>query len=347
MDARELRSFARILPSLREAALEPVLAGPIRGRHIVCKVMPAGDDSHPALDTWLHPADVPEGEVAPVVFELHGGGFAMGDARKTDALCEWIRDAFNVHVVGVNYRLAPEHPWPAALDDVLDVLQWYAEHAAEYRMDTHRFILMGYSAGAQLALVGAIESKAVAEYHVSGLALHYPFFDASTAPADKALREIDLPIDLMEAFNDWYCGDADRRNPRISPIYSSDAELADLPVSSILPVEGDAMADEGVRMADRLRSIGVDARLHMVTHAYHGYIEDAVNPEAYRAANPPETIQARPQGTDRLAGEMVFEALSDVLDAFPQSVPFPWLSDEAQLPDSVESSDFKPREARS
>ncbi|PJM75785.1 alpha/beta hydrolase [Bifidobacterium simiarum] len=345
MDARELRSFARILPSLREAALEPVLAGPILGRHIACKVAAAGDDSHPTLDTWLHMADVQEGDTAPVVFELHGGGFAMGDARKTDALCEWIRDAFNVHVVGVNYRLAPEYPWPAALDDVLDVLRWYADRAAEYRMDPRRFILMGYSAGAQLALVGAIESKTIAGYRVSGLALHYPFFDASTAPADKALRDIDLPIDLMEAFNDWYCGDADRRNPRISPIYSPDTELADLPSVSILPVEGDAMADEGVHMADRLRALGVDTHLHMVKHAYHGYIEDAVNPEAYRAANPPEIIEARPRNTDRLAGEMISEALRDVLGTVPKPVPFPWLSEKGQSSDSTGSTDSDSREA--
>ena len=139
---------------------------------------------------WVHEARV--GGARPVLFEVHGGGFALGDARKEDALRAWVRDSFDIHVVGVEYRLAPEHPAPAALQDVVATMAHIARGSV-CDADASRFYLLGYSAGANLALATAFVAQARADFKVAGLALHYPFLDACTPPDSVKGRAIDLP----------------------------------------------------------------------------------------------------------------------------------------------------------
>ena len=253
--------------------------------------------------------------LAPAVFELHGGGFALGDARKGDALRAWIAHRYGVNVVGVGYRLAPENPWPAALDDVIEAIEHFALHAGEYGMDPDEFYLVGYSAGANLALATCLklqEREGLAS-RIQGLALHYPFLDAAVDPFSLPMGSEDIPSEMMEAFNRWYAVDNDPRNPLISPLFASDGQLAALPRVVQYPVAGDALRPSAEALHARLAAAGCDCSLQVVEGAYHGYIEDAENLAVYRATSLPETVAARPSGFAQVAAESSVIARSTAL----------------------------------
>lgn len=314
--------LAPIVPQLRRETArlldKAVLAGELvdvdeaAGRHAPC---------------WLHRAEA--GEVSkPVVFEIHGGGFATGDARKEDGLCAWIRDSFDAHAVAVEYRKAPEHPYPAALEDVLATVGFFLDNAEAYGMDRSRFYLMGCSAGANLAAAAALKLSAAGACPLAGCVLHYPFFDASrqALEAQGGHEEQDeglsLPERLMHAFDVWYVDDADPTNPFISPVYASDALLANLPFTSLYPVVGDSLMPDAQRLARRLADAGAPFSFHSVAGAYHGYVEDAANLAVYRATTMPETMASRPAGFVKVAERTVRASLEEVLGPAKRVIAF-------------------------
>lgn len=282
------------------------------------------------ISSWLNAApraaraNGAEGGKAPVVFELHGGGFALGDVRKGDALRAWIAYRYGVNVVGVGYRLAPEHPWPAALDDAIETIEYFAEHAEEYGMDPDAFHLVGYSAGANLALATCLKLQECdgLPFRIRGLALHYPFLDAATSPSSLSGRSEDIPVEMMEAFNSWYATDNDPSNPLISPLFATGDQLRRLPRVIQYPVAGDALLPSAEALHARLEAAGCACSLHVVEGAYHGYIEDAENLSVYRATSLSETIAARPSDFDQVAAQSIALSLDELLGSPLHDVPF-------------------------
>lgn len=307
----QMKSVVRYMRSSLTRALRgsevqgcEVAADEAAGRHAPC---------------WLHEAKS-EGP-RPVVFEIHGGGFALGDARKEDALCEWIRDSFDVHVVGLDYRLAPESPAPAALADVVASIRMIAS-GSQCDVDASRLVLLGYSAGASLALAAAFELARDPVVRLAGLALHYPFLDAATAPDGSMVRDIDLPLDLMQAFNEWYIADGDARDPRISPAFATDAQIDSLPFVGFYPVEGDELFSQAETMASRIEALGRPMGWHPVSGMYHGYVEDAANVAVYEAISLPETVAARPCDYVEAAARNVKASLEEILGPAPHDIGF-------------------------
>ena len=274
---------------------------------------------------WVHEARV--GGARPVLFEVHGGGFALGDARKEDALRAWVRDSFDIHVVGVEYRLAPEHPAPAALQDVVATMAHIARGSV-CDADASRFYLLGYSAVANLALATAFVAQARADFKVAGLALHYPFLDACTPPDSVKGRAIDLPYEMMVAFNDWYVADGDARDPLVSPVFASDAQLAALPPVALYPVVGDPLQGQAEALRERMERLGCRMSYRPVEGVYHGYIEDAADLETYRATSMPATVAARPADFARAAGVRLKASLEDVLGPAVADVPIPGIDEK-------------------
>ena len=306
MQEQMLRVMRRAVRSLRASEAAALEGGPA----VAGKMIEVPGEEGP-IQTWLHRAPSAN---RPLLVDLHGGGFVLGDARKDDALCAEVASKCDVNVVAVGYRLAPEHPWPAALEDVCAVLAWYAAHAEELGIDGDRLYLQGYSAGANLALAVALrlgrEGNADA---LSGIVCHYPVLDFAREPDPEAVRAIDLPLEFMQAFRVWYVGDADARDPLVSPLFASDDELAGLPPVVLVPVVGDALCAEAVALAERLRSLGCPSTLMPVDDAYHGYIEDAANVAVYEATTIAETRDARPRDYVRTARRAVRQALDQVL----------------------------------
>lgn len=307
---RYMRSqTARVLDA-RELAGEEISADPHAGRHCRC---------------WLHHAQVPG--VRPVVFEVHGGGFCMGDARKGDALREWICRSFDVNVVGVDYRLTPEHPAPAALDDVLATMEHFAREDYRYDVDRGAFYLLGFSAGATLSMAACCKAQGRDSLNIRGQALHYPFFDAYHLPDPAAQSPLGVPYEMSVAFNAWYVADGDAKSYEISPIFASDDQLRCLPFTTMYAVSGDPLADQAAALGGRMQSLGCDMAWHEVQGAYHGYIEDAENIDLYRAITLPTTIESRPAGFQQVAADQLKCSLEELLGPVKHKVAFPGLKE--------------------
>lgn len=267
-----IRSFKKIIPYLRESTWEGIEKNEQYGEKI--EVLTENE----SVEVYLHRA---EGNNAPVLFELHGGGFVLGHAAKDDGLCEFIKNQMNIHVVGINYRKAPEHPYPAAITDVLNVMKYFGENAGQYGMDSKRFAVMGFSAGANLATVASIKSKNEEAYQIVCQILHYPFLDAITNPYEKDKHPADLPCEVMEAFNELYATKEERGLPWISPVLASIELLKGVAPAIILTAKEDALCKEGLLYGEKLKEAGVSVEVRAIENAHHGYIEDYYNKSCF------------------------------------------------------------------
>ena len=309
----ELKS---LLPHIRrniDAALDEQ---PLKGNKISCEPYLGA-----APAAYFHKTDRTS---APLLIELHGGGFALGDSRKGDALRQWICDSYGVSVLGLEYRKAPEDPFPAALNDVLACLRHVGRHAIELNANPKRVFVIGYSAGACLALAAALKAQdGDGVIMPAGLVLHYPFVDADTDPSDMTLRDEDLSEDMMRSFNSWYLSGADPRNPLVSPLFATAEQLKALPPIVMFPVEGDALKESSDKLLQRMESLGCNVQCNVIRDSYHGYIEDAENLPVYLKTTMPNTITNRPADFADKAKKAVILSLEPFFGKPVRELAFP------------------------
>ncbi len=207
----------------------------------------------------------------PTLVFLHGGGFVYGSLESHDSLCRVLAERAGVQVVAVDYRLAPEHPFPAAYDDSVAAYRWVVEHADELAVDTSRIAVGGDSAGANLAIGVALEA-ARQGLPLSLQLLLYPTTDSlGLAESRHTFSE---GFFLSERFRtlavDNYLPDyADRADPRASPLY------ADLPATlapaHVVTAGFDPLRDEGEQFAHALATAGLEVDLQRYPALIHGF----------------------------------------------------------------------------
>jgi acetyl esterase len=211
-------------------------------------------------------------EPAPVLVYLHGGGWVVGSIVSHDGVCATLARLSGCVVVSVEYRLAPEHPFPAALDDAWAATQWVAEHAGEIGGLGDRLAVGGDSSGGNLAAVCALRARD-AGIPVALQLLVYPVCDAD--PDRPSWREFGhgyfLTREVMLAFWQAYIpeGEGDRFHPDASPLRAAD--VAGVAPAFVLTAEYDVLRDEGEAYAERLREVGVPVALHRYDGMIHGF----------------------------------------------------------------------------
>jgi acetyl esterase len=214
----------------------------------------------------------PEGEGAmALVVYLHGGGWTVGSLDGFDPLCRALANASGAIVASVGYRLAPEHPFPAAPDDARAAVRWLAEHAGELGADPGLLAIAGDSAGANLATVTARRLRDEGDTALRFQALIYPVCDS--AQDTQSYREksdgFGLSAPSMRRYWNLYLDGADGRLPDASPLRASD--LSGLPPAFVLTVRDDVLCDEGEAYARALEAAGVPVTLRRYDGAIHGF----------------------------------------------------------------------------
>lgn len=227
------------------------------------------------------PSAEPGGALRPLVVFLHGGGWALGELDSYEPLVKALCEASGVLFLSVDYRLAPEHKFPAGLEDGLSAVRWAAAHAAQIGGDPARIAVMGDSSGGNLAAVIAQQMRHDDRVHLAAQFLLYPVLDVASAHADfpSRLRFGDGPYLLtcrdIEVTTAWYLdGRTAAADPAVSPLLAED--LAGLPPALILSAGHDPLQDEARRYADRLRAAGVPTEFRCFETTIHAFLSFGV-----------------------------------------------------------------------
>jgi acetyl esterase len=240
---------------------------------------------HPEVTAQDHSIDGPDGPIAlrlyrppsaksvlPVVVFIHGGGWSVGDLDTYDGQARMHAVGAEAVVVSIDYRLAPEHPYPAAVDDVWAATQWVARNAGQIGADPDRVAVAGDSAGGNLAAVVAQLARD-AGMPVRFQLLWYPSTTFDTSLPSFAANA-DAPILTLEAckgFSRWYVGDTDLSAPPAT-LVPARGYLSGLPAAYIAVAGHDPLRDDGAKYAELLTEAGVPVELHHAESLVHGYL---------------------------------------------------------------------------
>lgn len=223
----------------------------------------------------------------PVVLFFHGGGWSVGDLDSYDGTARRHAADADAVVVSVDYRLAPEHPYPAAVDDVWAVTQWVAEHADELRVDPSRLAVAGDSAGGNLAAVVAQLARDAGGPAIRFQLLWYPAttWDTSLPSFAENAEAPILDLPAIGGFSRWYVGDMDLSDMPATLAPARAKDLSGLPPAYIAVAGHDPLRDDGATYAELLSGAGVPVELHNAATLIHGYLGYAgVVPAATEAA---------------------------------------------------------------
>jgi acetyl esterase len=215
---------------------------------------------------------VPEGEISALLVYYHGGGWVIGNTDDSDHLARVLANRLHAAVVNVDYRLAPEHPYPAAADDAWTALVWASEQMAEIAGNHVPLVVMGDSAGGNLSAVVAQKARDAGGPELAAQVLVYPVTDADLDNATYTDPENQLLLsrDAMVWFWGHYAPDpASRLNPDASP--NRTADLTGLAPAIVLTAEHDPLREEGEVYAERLRAAGVPVEFRRFDGQMHGF----------------------------------------------------------------------------
>ncbi len=259
----------------------------------IAEAVGPGPDMHSVTDRTI---PGPDGEIAirayrpsaeaslPVLVYYHGGGWVIGDLDTHDHACRDLAAGSGCLVVSVDYRLAPEHVFPAAVDDSYAALEWVAENAGSLGGDPARLAVGGDSAGGNLSAVMCLLARDRGGPKISYQMLIYPAVDMNFAFAsiDENAEGYVLTKDHMTWFRGHYMAGGDLDDPRASPLLAE--SLEGLPPALIVTAEFDPLRDEGEAYGEALRKAGVPVQVTRYDGQVHVFFQLTPILEGGRAA---------------------------------------------------------------
>lgn len=228
-----------------------------RPKNVQCQ--PVDANGVPA--EWIETLDVGEG----VILYLHGGGYALGSIDAHRAFLARLTSATRTRVLAIDYRLAPEHPFPAALEDAMVAYLWLTSQG----VDPAQIIIAGDSAGGGLTLAMLVALRNDGKPLPAGAVSISPWTDLALTGASiqgKANADPVLDADDLAIYARYYAGERDMTSPLISPLY---ADLTGLPPLLIQVGADEVLLDDAVRCADRARAAGVEVTLEVWDGMFH------------------------------------------------------------------------------
>ena len=279
-------TVAAILQSMAEMDLPPMHELPPAGMREAYRAMNAGNTLADVAAVQDLDADgVPVrvyrpvlNEVLPCLVFFHGGGWVIGDLETHDNVCRYLALHTRCVVVAVDYRLAPEHPFPAALDDCYVATCWVAANGEKLGIDIDKIAVGGDSAGGNLAATVCLKARQLDGPVLVHQLLVYPVTDTAldTASYVENAEGYSLTRDLMHAFWQHYIGDQPRNNPMMAPLHAQD--LAGMPSATVITAEFDPLRDEGEAFGEKLKTAGVATTIKRYDGMIHGFfhMQDAL-----------------------------------------------------------------------
>lgn len=233
--------------------------------------IPRGDGSV-LLARYYRPLDSGTGHELPLLVFLHGGGWCVGDVASYDVLCRQLANASGCAIMSVDYRLAPENPFPAGLEDALIAYRWALKHADSIVVDAERIAVGGDSAGGNLSIVLALSAAENGLPPPRHLLLVYPCTELiSSRPSRERFADgYFLDRESLQWFFSRYLGDASPDDWRLSPMRAT--SLGVLPDISMLTAEYDPLTDDCLAFAERARKEGCRVRYLNVSGVVHGFL---------------------------------------------------------------------------
>jgi acetyl esterase/lipase len=211
----------------------------------------------------------------PLIVYFHGGGWVIGDLHTHHPFCHTLSLKSGCTVIAVDYRLAPEHPFPAAPDDCLAATRWIADHIGDFGPSNHRLLIAGDSAGGNLAICTCLELGPEIRAMVAGQVVKYPAVDhysSMHASYIERARGQSLTSKVMFWFWDTYLADCAADDPKARRAMPLQADtLPGLPPTFLITAEYDPLRDEGIAFADKLREAGVALHYRHFDTALHGF----------------------------------------------------------------------------
>jgi len=234
----------------------------------------------------------PDSKPTALLIWFHGGGWVIGSPELSLAETDRLASLGDTQVLSLDYRMAPEHPFPAAYDDAVNSVTWAIDHAAELGIDPSQISVGGDSAGGNLAAAVAQRFRTV----LRGQLLVYPAVDLARESESAKLYADGylLNTPTMSWFADQYLGEQDRTDVRVSPLRASDDVIAELPAAHVVVAEFDPLRDDGFDYAKRLEAAGVRVSVDHHADQMHGFFGlPAILPGAEKAiANAAEFLRS-------------------------------------------------------
>jgi len=219
----------------------------------------------------------PNADASALLVHVHGGGWVFGSPDEVDAVVAELARAASCDAISVDYRLAPEHPFPAGRNDVMVAIEWALDEAA--RRGTDRVIVAGESSGAHLALCAVLElgPAALRARGLVGLSLAFGFFDVGLSPSARNWGDefLALSTPWLQWFADQLVPDVpldERGDPVYSPINAPNDLVAALPPTFMIVGDADPLLDDTLTMAQRMRDAGASVELAVYPDSPHGFI---------------------------------------------------------------------------
>ena len=216
--------------------------------------------------------DLESAEKLPLFVNIHGGGFVLGGPEMDDRFMPRVAREAGVKIVSVDYSLAPEAPFPVALNECYAVVKYAKEHAAELGVDSERIAVGGHSAGGNLSAAICLLDAERKELSLNALILDYPPLDIHTDPFLKPRPKGALSPKMSRVYDQAYAGTREAaKNPLISPYYATLDQVKSFPPTLVITAGLDSLAPETEAFKDKLIEAGVDVTFKRFEGARHGF----------------------------------------------------------------------------
>lgn len=209
----------------------------------------------------------------PLYINIHGGGFVRPYAKRDTVFCSKVAVEVGCKVIDIDYKLAPEHPFPEGLNECYSIVKWAFENANELNIDTENVIVGGHSAGGNFTAAIALMANKSKEFKLKYQIIDYPFMDAITDPADKMLEGDLIPPDRARKFNALYVdNEEDKHNPLVSMVAATEEMLIGLPPALVITAAYDSLRAEAEKYAMMMAQAGVEVKVKRFLNSKHGFV---------------------------------------------------------------------------